>query len=90
MKIDQRYKVRSIAGENILLLPGAKGGDMSKVMAFNPTAKFLWDHFVSLDFEVRDVKEYLLEQYEVEEVVAERDAEQWVATLRENHLFVEE
>ena len=38
MKINPIYKVRKVAGENIILLQGKTNGDMTRVVAFNESA----------------------------------------------------
>ena len=90
MKINPIYKVRKVAGENIILLQGKNGGDMTRVVAFNDSALLRWDNLQGKDFTLEDVVQVLLDNYEVEESVARVDAENWVATLKENGLFLAE
>lgn len=37
MKIKQSCKVRQVAGENIILMQGRSGGDMTRVVSLNST-----------------------------------------------------
>lgn len=90
MKINQIYKVRKVAGENIILLQGKNNGDMTRVVAFNDSALLMWDSLQGKDFTVEDAVAVLLENFEVEEQVARADAEKWVETLRENGLLISE
>ena len=90
MKINPIYKVRKVAGENIILLQGKTNGDMTRVVAFNDSALLMWDTLQGKDFSVADAAAVLLENYDVEESVANADAEKWVATLRENGLLMAE
>ena len=90
MKINPIYKVRKVAGENIILLQGKTNGDMTRVVAFNESALLMWDALQGKDFTVRDAVQVLLDNYEVEESVATADAEKWVATLQENGLLLAE
>lgn len=90
MKINPIYKVRKVAGENIILLQGKNSGDMTRVVAFNDSALLMWDNLQGKDFTIDDVVKVLLDNYDVEESVARADAENWVATLNENGLFLAE
>jgi uncharacterized membrane protein len=90
MKINPIYKVRKVAGENIILLQGKNSGDMTRVVAFNASALLMWDSLQGKDFTVDDAVKVLLDNYEVEESVARADAEKWVATIKENGLLLAE
>ena len=84
------YKVRKIAGENIILLQGKTGGDMTRVVAFNESALLMWDSLQGKDFTVDDAVAVLLDNYDVEEATARADAGKWVETIRENGLLLPE
>ena len=90
MKINPIYKVRKIAGENIILLQGKTGGDMTRVVAFNESALLMWDSLQGKDFTVDDAVAVLLDNYDVEEATARADAEKWVETISENGLLLPE
>ena len=90
MKINPIYKVRKIAGENIILLQGKTGGDMTRVVAFNESALLMWDSLQGKDFTIDDAVAVLLDNYDVEEATARADAGKWVETIRENGLLLPE
>lgn len=90
MKINPIYKVRKIAGENIILLQGKIGGDMTRVVAFNESALLMWESLQGKEFTVDDAVAVLLDNYDVEEATARADAEKWVETIRENGLLLPE
>ncbi|MBO7576594.1 MAG: PqqD family protein [Bacteroidales bacterium] len=90
MKINPIYKVRKIAGENIILLQGKTGGDMTRVVAFNESALLMWESLQGKEFTVDDAVAVLLDNYDVEEATARADAEKWVETIRENGLLLPE
>lgn len=90
MKINPIFKVRQVAGENLILLQGKSSGDMTRVVAFNASALFLWNSLYEKDFATADAVRLLLDTYEVDEPTATADAERWVATLRENGLLLPE
>ena len=50
MKIKPMYKVRQIAGENLIVGQGRLNADMTKVISLNDTAVLLWKELVDKDF----------------------------------------
>lgn len=90
MKINPIYKVRKVAGENIILLQGKSNGDMTRVIAFNESSLLMWNELQGKDFTSDDAAAVLLANYEVEESVAKADAAKWVDTLKENGLLLSE
>lgn len=88
MQILQKYKVRQVSGENIVLIQGNHPGDMTKVIALNDTSLFLWNTFYGRDFSVDDIVSLLLEKYDVDDTTARRDATDWMNTLKEHNIVV--
>lgn len=86
MKFREGYKVRDIAGEHVVIMQGRLGSDMTRVIALNETSLLLWNELQGKDFDAEDVKRILLENYEVEESVAEHDAKAWIEKLTECNL----
>ena len=83
MKINPKYKVRELAGELVVVVQGAYGADMTRIIALNNTSRYLWEALYDKEFDAQEVVRLLLERYEVEESVAKRDAEAWVTRLSE-------
>lgn len=83
MKIGEKYKVREMAGEHIVVLPGRYGADMTRVLALNASSLYLWQRLVGREFAADDIVRLLIDRYEVEESHALRDAEAWIARLAE-------
>lgn len=83
MKLDPKYKVREMAGEHIIVMPGNYGVDMTRVVALNPTSLYLWNVLVGKEFETADVADLIVKEYEIDRETAVRDAEKWVAQLRD-------
>lgn len=90
MKINPLFKVRNVAGENLILLQGKTSGDMTRVVAFNASALLLWNSLYEKDFCLADAVHILLDTYDVDEPTATADADRWVATLRDNGLLLPE
>ena len=81
MKISEKYKVREMAGEHIIAMPGRYGADMTRVVALNPTSLYLWEQLAGREFDLEEVARLLVEQYEIDPETARTDAEKWVEQL---------
>ena len=68
-------------------MQGRFGVDMTRVIALNESSLLLWNELQGKEFSVEDVKQVLLDNYEVEEATAARDAEAWIAKLAECNLI---
>lgn len=89
MKISPKYKLRSMAGQNVVIMQGRYGGDMTKIISLNDSAAFLWNKFQGREFTSDEVTDALVEEYEIEREIALKDAEAWCAKLSENALVEE-
>ena len=83
MKIKSEYKVRQIAGENVVILQGCGNSDMTQIITLNDSALLLWNELEGKDFSVEDAVAALCENYDVEETVAKSDAEAWIKRMQE-------
>lgn len=88
MRINEKIKVRQVVGENIVIMPGSQSTDMTKVVALNESALLLYDALKGREFELEDVVQVLLDEYEVEECDARKDARDWLDTMKKNNLIV--
>ncbi len=88
MKITDKIKIRTVAGENIVIMQDATGSDLTRVVALNESALFLYNQLLSKQFEVNDIVRLLTEEYEVNEADARKDAEAWVAEMKKNGLVL--
>ena len=90
MKFKKEYKVRSIAGENVVIMQGRYGSDVTRVISLNDTSLLLWNELQGEEFDLNRVVDVLLENFYVDEATATKDAEAWIAKLRECGLLVDE
>ncbi len=81
MKISNQYKVREMAGEHIIVMPGRYGVDMTRVVALNATSLYLWEALAEREFDLDEVARLLTESYEIDVETARRDAEKWIEQL---------
>ena len=89
MKFKDGYKVRSIAGENVVIMQGTAGSDMTRIISLNDSSLLLWNELQGKKFEVADVANILVENYGIDLATAERDAKAWVEKLQECNLISE-
>ncbi len=90
MKINEIYKIRSVADQSVIILQGRHGVDTTKVLSFNGTSLWLWERFSGgLHFTLDDVQEALVEHYGVDEELARRDAEAWVEMLSKYDVIID-
>jgi hypothetical protein len=81
MKIKKGLKIRTIADENVLIMQGHVGIDMTKVASFNDTAKWLWDELYEKEFSRDDVVQLLVTHFNVDAAIAKADAGKWIDQL---------
>lgn len=87
MRILPRYKVRDVAGEDIVMVQGRNPGDMTTVIALNETSLYLWNNLYGKEFEQGDVAKLLTERYDVDEATAMKDSSEWITTLQEHNIL---
>ena len=83
MKISSKFKVRSIVGENVIIKQGKFGEDMTKMISLNETSLFLWNKFHEVEFTAEQVAQALVDEYEIEPELAQKDAQAWCDRLAE-------
>lgn len=81
MKINEKYKVREMAGEHVVIMQGRYGADMTRVISLNESSLYLWNELQGKEFEVADVAALLVGRYGIDVQTAERDAAVWVEKL---------
>lgn len=87
MRINPEYKVREIAGENVVILQGEYGADMTRIITLNESALLLWNELLGREFTVEDAADVLIKSYDVEAATALRDAQLWIDKLSECKLL---
>lgn len=83
MKIKSQYKIREMAGEHVIVLPGRLGADMTRVISLNDSSLFLWQELADKEFSEEDAAQLLIEHYEIEDSIAQKDASAWCRQLLE-------
>lgn len=81
MKINKNFKVRKIAGENLIINQGATHSDLTKIISLNETALYLWDELMGKDFTLEDAAHLLVNKFGIDENLAKNDAGKWIDTM---------
>lgn len=88
MRINEKMKVRNVAGENIVIMPSDDAADMTKVVALNESSLLMYNQLKGREFSLDDAVQLLLDNYDVDEATARKDAEAWLADMRKHRLIV--
>ena len=83
MKIKEGFQLREVCGEYVVVAYGMKNIDFSKVINLNESAADMWKAVVGKDFTVEDLKNALLDTYDVSEEQAFADAQRVAAEWKE-------
>ncbi|MDV2446941.1 hypothetical protein ATE49_13775 [Elizabethkingia miricola] len=89
MKLREDLMLRHLGDEYVIIDPEQDMVDMSKVYTLNETAAFLWKELQGKEFNVETVTEVLLNYYNVEYVVAEKDAQRLVHDFEKQGLLTD-
>ena len=77
MRIKDNYKVRKVAGENLVIGQGASHSDMTKIISLNSTALLLWERFAGKEFTVDDAAALLVDEFGIGMEQALADVKAW-------------
>ncbi len=81
MKIKEEYKVRKIAGEDLVVKQGASHAEMTRVISLNESAALMWEELCRCDFTLEDAAAVLEAHYEVSHEQALQGAQDWIDSL---------
>ncbi len=87
MKIKEGFILREIAGSFIVVAVGEAVKSFNGVINLNPTGALLWKK-LSEGGDENDLLKALLDEYDVEEEVAKKDIELFIAKLKNANLLV--
>lgn len=87
MRIKSDYKIRNIAGENVIVSVGTLNVNLTKVISLNETSVWLWEQLGGKEFDAATVASLLEENYEIDRHTALRDSETWIASLEKAGLL---
>ena len=82
MRLNSDLILRQVKDEYLIINPFSDTVDMTQVLTLNETATWLWQQMDGKEFDVKDLAEAMLEEYEVDEETAYKCADdlakQWL------------
>ena len=75
MKIIDGFKMRTIAGESVVVGEGMAQINFNKLISLNESAAILWEAVCDKEFSVSDLADVLVENYEIDRETAEKDSQ---------------
>lgn len=75
MKIKEGFELRTICGENIIISHGVENINFTQIITLNESAVSVWNALVGKEFDINDIVKVLTDEYDVQEEVARKDAE---------------
>ena len=86
MKVKKDFVARKVGDSDIVVATGKAVKNFNGYITLNETGRFLWD-LLENDTDEKNLVTKLLEEYEVEKEVAERDVKKFIAVLSENGIL---
>jgi hypothetical protein len=90
MKLNPHYKLRTVAGETIVVRQGAPDVDLTRIISLNDSSRRLWQQLADRDFTSADVADALCATYGIPRQQALHDAENWVGGLKQCGCLLED
>lgn len=75
MRTKKGFRLRTLGKDNILTAEGLEVVDFNRMIGLNSTAAFLWNKIEGTEFTVDTLASLLIEEYEISEELARKDAE---------------
>ena len=75
MKIKEGFVLREMCGENIVAGEGLQHINFNKLISLNSTAAFLWKALEGKEFNVEEMAQLLVDEYEIDMELALKDSE---------------
>lgn len=82
MKIDNKFTIREIAGDTIIVNQGKANVNMTRIISLNDSARLLFEQLSNKDFEIDDAANILVLKYGIDKDKAIHDAGLWVNALK--------
>ena len=83
MKTKKGFRLRELGGDYILIGERVELVNFNNLITFNETAAYLWQQVEGKEFDVEELTQLLLSEYEVSEDIAREDAQATIDDWRE-------
>ena len=88
MRINPDFTIQKVGGSYVAVPVGETSKSFHAMIRLNETGAFLWKLMDGKDCTEEELVQALLNEYEVERAIAERDVRALVAQMRQRGLFV--
>ena len=88
MRLNTNFKLRTIAGETIIVNQGTPDADLTRIISLNASARLLWEQLSGKDFTLQEAVLVLVETYHIPQDQAEKDAAAWLDGLKKCHILL--
>jgi hypothetical protein len=89
MKISPNFKLRTIAGETIIVNQGTPDADLTRIISLNASARLLWEELSGKEFLTDEVSYILSTTYHIPMQQAQQDAAHWIAALKKCNIIID-
>jgi len=88
MKLQKTFQLKQIGEEFVVMNNQATSVDFTQIITLNQSAAWLWKQLEAIEsFDKTTIVQLLLDEYEVDETVAQADAETFIQHLVEHHFI---
>lgn len=88
MKIKEGFMLRDIAGTWIIVPIGKRVVEFNGLMTLSDSGAFLWRNLEN-NVDIKDLISSLLNEYDIDELTAKADVEEFIASIHEKGLIEE-
>lgn len=86
MEIKQKYMLREIVGDYVLVPIGSTVNDFNGLIILNEVARYVWNNLEQVDNE-NELLDKILEEYEVDKETAKNDLGEFLQQLRDAEII---
>lgn len=89
MKINKDYVLRNVAGDKVIVPTGEASQKFNGLITLNEVGAFIWEHVEKVKDE-EEMVAFILDNYEVEEVLARKDVYGFLQMLKIQGILMED
>lgn len=73
MRTKKGFNLREVCGQHVVIAEGIENIDFNNIISMNETAAYVWGKIQGKDFNVEDMVNAVMEEYEVDAETAQKD-----------------
>lgn len=90
MRISEEFILRDIAGDYIIVPTGAEAMKFQGLITVNEVGAFLWTELQKKDLSEEELIAVLLKEYDVDQEIATKDVNEFLAIVRNRGMLKDE